>query len=74
MTVNLEPPNEVHHSIDASLSAGLYVNVAAILEEAAQPRELIRVNEVNFTKLTSTTHSPMYGYIQETDTNQKQRL
>ena len=43
-----------HIYIDASLRAGPYVDVAAILEEAAQPHELIWVNEVNFIKLTST--------------------
>ena len=33
------------------LLGGLYVDIAAILEEAAPPRELIQVNRVNFIKL-----------------------
>ena len=41
-----------HEYIDGSLSAGPYV--AAVLEEADPPRELIQVNGVNFIKLTST--------------------
>ena len=40
--------------IDTSLSAGPYVDVAAILEEAALLGELIQVNGVNFIKLIST--------------------
>ena len=40
-----------HIYIDASLSAGLYVDVTAIFEEADPPCELIRVNEVKFIKL-----------------------
>ena len=33
------------------VSAGPYVDVAPILDVAAQPRELIQVNGVNFIKL-----------------------
>ena len=37
--------------IAASLSTGPYIDVAAILDVAALPRELIQVNGVNFIKL-----------------------
>ena len=68
--------------IDASLSVGPYVDIAAILEEAAQPRELIRVNGVNFIKPPCTKCLKLmpliYTFIHvriysETDRNQKKR-